>query len=84
MGRVAVWLLVLLLIAGGAYAATTTRYEYFTDGTAQVRKDHWTGAVQVWGCVAYQFRGTETAYFPMAPETNADKPCTRYDWITRK
>jgi len=49
----------------------------------QTRKDRWTGDVQVWGCAAYEFRGTETAYFPMAPETNAPKPCTRYDWVRK-
>ncbi len=83
MGRLAVWLLVILFIAGGVYAATTTRYESVPNGTEQMRKDRWTGDVQVWGCAAYEFRGTESAYFPMTPG-DKDKPCTRYGWITRK
>ncbi len=83
MGRLAVWLLVILSIAGGVYAATTTRYEYAPNGTEQMRKDRWTGDVQVWGCAAYEFRGTETAYFPMTV-SDKDKPCTRYGWISRK
>lgn len=84
MGRMAVWLLVILLTAGGAYAATKTRYEYFAEGTTQARKDRWTGASQVWGCAAYQVRGTESAYFPMAPDSSKDRLCTRYGWIARK
>ncbi len=84
VGRLAIWVLVILILAGAVYAAATPRYVYFAEGTAQLRKDRWTGAVEVWGCAAYQFRGTETAYFPMAPDSNADKPCTRYGWTTRK
>lgn len=84
MGRPAGWLLVIFLMAGGAYAAATTRYEYFTEGTAQARKDRWMGSVQVWGCAAYQVRGTESAYFPMAPDSSKDRLCTRYGWIARK
>lgn len=81
--RTIVWLLVLGLIAGSVYAAVKGRYEYSTQGTTQVRRDRWTGDMQVWGCAAYEFRGTENAYFPMAPG-EADKPCTRFDWVTQK
>lgn len=84
MGRMAVWLLVILIVAGGVYAATTTRYEYFAEGTTQVRTDRWTGAVQVWGCAAYEVRGTESAYFPLASDSTQDRPCTRYGWVSRK
>ncbi len=84
MGRMAAWLLVILLMAGAAYAAITTRYESFMEGTTQARKDRWTGTVQVWGCAAYEFRAGETPFFPMAPDTNTDKPCVRYGWVTRK
>lgn len=83
MGRLIIWLMVILLAAGGAYAASTARYEYFTDQTTQARKDRWTGAVQVWGCIAWGVRGTESAYYPMAPDSG-DRPCTRYGWMTRK
>ncbi len=81
--RTIIWLLVLVLIAGGVYAAVKARYEYSTQGTTQVRTDHWTGDVQVWGCAAYEFRGAENAYFPMAPG-ETDKPCTAFGWVSRK
>lgn len=81
--RTIIWLLVLVLIAGGVYAAVKARYEYSTQGTTQVRTDHWTGDVQVWGCAAYEFRGAENAYFPMAPG-ETDKPCTAFGWVARK
>ncbi len=84
MGRLASWILVILILAGAAYVATTTRYGYFTEGTTQERKDRWTGTVEIWGCTAYEFRGTESAYFPMATDSNTNKPCTRYGWTPRK
>ena len=79
--RMLVWLLVLVLIAGAVYAAVKARYEYSAQGTT--RTDHWTGDVQVWGCAAYEFRAEENAYAPLAPG-EADKPCTRFGWVTRK
>lgn len=82
MGRLVVWLLVILLLAGGVRYAVTTRYEYLQDGTTQTRKDRWTGEMQVWGCAAYEVRGTESAYFPLASDTN--QQCTRHGWIQRK
>jgi len=84
MGRMVIWLLVIGLLVGVAYAATTNRYQSFMEGSTQVRRDRWTGAVQVWGCTAYEFRGGETPYFPMAADSNTDKPCVRYGWVTRK
>lgn len=83
MGRLTIWLLVILLMVGGIRYAVATRYEYFTEGTARARKDRWTGAVQVWGCVS-QFRGTDTPYFPMAGDPNTDKSCALYGWGARK
>ncbi len=84
MARLTIWLLVILLIGGGVYTAVKSRYEYSTQGATQVRTDRWTGDVQVWGCAAYEFRGTETAVAPLAVDTTSNKPCTRYGWITRK
>ncbi len=83
MARMLVWLVVLLLIAGGVYAAIQARYVYFNDGATQARQDRWTGDVQTWGCAAYEFRGAETAIAPLAPDAG-DRPCTRYGWVTRK
>jgi len=83
MAQTLVWLVVLLLIAGGVYAAVQARYVYFNDGATQARQDRWTGDVQVWGCAAYEFRGTETAVAPMAPDESS-RPCVRYGWVTRK
>lgn len=84
MGRLMVWLVVVMLVAGGVYTAMKTRYEYFTDGTADARKDRWTGTVQVWGCAAANVRGTESAYFPMAGDSGEPRTCARYGWVTQK
>lgn len=84
MGRAAVWLLVVLMVAGAAYAATAARYAYFAEGTARLRKDRWTGAVQVWGCVAYYVQGSESAYFPTTPDTDSKRGCARYGWKAPK
>jgi hypothetical protein len=83
MGRLASWVIVITLIATGVYVAINTRYEYPSSGTERVRRDRWTGDLQVWGCAAYEYRGTESAYFPMTPG-GTNKPCTRYDWVTPK
>ncbi len=82
MGRLTIWLLVILLVAGGARYAAENRYEYYAEGPTQARRDRLTGAVQLWGCVS-QFRGTDTPYFPMASDP-ADKSCALFGWITRK
>ncbi len=84
MGRLTVWLVVILLVGGGAYTAVKNRYVYATEGQTQMRTDRWTGDVQVWGCAAYEFRGTETAFAPLTVESTPNKPCTRYGWVTRK
>ncbi len=83
MARMMIWLVVILLIAGGVRAAIAARYEYSPQGTTQVRKDRWTGDVQVWGCAAYEVRGAENAYYPLAPG-EADKPCTKFGWVRQK
>ncbi len=81
MGRIALGLLVLLVVA--AYVAVTARYEYSAEGTPQLRRDRWTGAVQVWGCVAYYVQGTESAYFPLALDPESKRPCARFGWKNR-
>lgn len=78
------WILVLGLLAGGVYAAVEGRYEYFTEGTAQLRRDRLTGAVQRYECVALYVQGTESAYFPMASDRDPPRQCARYGWRTRR
>jgi hypothetical protein len=77
--RLVIWLLVLGLVAGGVHYAATNRYEYFNQG--QTRRDRLTGKLEVWGCVS-QFRGTDTAYFPMAGDPQ-DKSCALFGWTTQ-
>lgn len=84
MGRIAVWLFVIALAAGGVYVAANGRYEYFNEGTLRMRKDRWTGAVQAYECVARYVRGTESAYFPMAQGSDTERQCSRFGWNTRK
>ncbi len=79
--RLVIWLLVLGLIAGGVHYAATNRYEYYTQGQTQARRDRWLGKVEVWGCVS-QFRGTDTAYYPMAGDPQ-DKSCALFGWTTQ-
>jgi hypothetical protein len=81
MGRLVVWLLVIGLVAGGVQYAASHRYEYFKDGSAQTRRDRWTGKVEVWACVS-QFRGTDTPYFPMAGDPQ-DKSCALFGWTAQ-
>lgn len=85
MGRIAVWLFVIALAAGGVYVAANGRYEYFNEGSSRMRKDRWTGAVQTYECVARYVRGSESASFPMAtPTPEAERQCARFGWNTRK
>lgn len=79
--RLMIWLLVIGLVIGGIQYAASNRYEYFSQGQQQMRRDRWTRKVEVWACVS-EFRGTDTAYFPMAGDPR-DKSCALFGWTTQ-